>query len=219
MTESEKPNPMEEQTPDGVTDADILIGRIVDGEGDEQDLADFERLAADDPRLWRAVALRQQDMASLSDEIDQEIAMATTLELPDFIVPRRTPRWAVALTGWAAVLVMAVVWVAMSQPTRLENLPPAQPIHVDPTDKLTFEQHMQQYLLAPYVMGELDPIVFRVEELPDGRQAIHYVRRIEAFEFLEAEEELPVNEKGHLTIEPSELHAPIGPASIAETVH
>ena len=79
MTEPEKPNPMEEQTPDSVTDADILIGRVVDGEADEQDLADFERLAADDPRLWRAVALRQQDMASLSDVVDHEIALARGL--------------------------------------------------------------------------------------------------------------------------------------------
>ncbi|UCD75526.1 MAG: hypothetical protein JSV91_01145 [Phycisphaerales bacterium] len=219
MSESGKTNPMDEQTPDAVTEADILIGRIVDGEADEQDRTDFERLADADPLLWRAVATRHQDMASLCDEVDHEIAMATTLELPDFVAPRRAPRWAVALSGWAAVLILAVIWTTMPQSKGIEGLPPARPVQINPDDELTFEQHMQQYLLAPYVMGELDPIVFRVEELPDGRQAIHYVRRIEAFEFLDADEELPVNDKGHLTIDPSELHAPVGPASIAETVH
>lgn len=218
MTETDNPNPTNDQTPTPASEADILIGRLVDGEADEQDRADFEQLADSEPRLWRDVALRQQDMFALTDEIDRELAAAVAMELPDYAAQNRGLRWAVAITGWAAVLVVVIIWSFMAGQQGITApatgaRPVVHPPAISGADGLTADEHLALYLQGQFVMGELDPILLETEELPDGWTAYSYLRRIEEYVILPPDHPLPVDDKGRFVTDPAELRAAAGPAA------
>ena len=59
--------------------------------------------------------------------------------------------------------------------------------------------HYARYREAPYVIGEMQPVVMEVEPLSDGRIAVHFVRRIEEVALLDPTAQLPVDENGELT--------------------
>ncbi len=67
------------------------------------------------------------------------------------------------------------------------------------------EEHYRHYMSAPYVLGDMQPQVLEVEELSDGRVAVHFVRRIEEVAFLDPNRELPVDDSGELTSDPTRL--------------
>ena len=59
-----------DRTPhDPELEVEILITRLVDGEGTEEDRLRFDHLAASEPTLWRQLALRQQDMTLLAEQV------------------------------------------------------------------------------------------------------------------------------------------------------
>jgi hypothetical protein len=64
-------------------DRDILISRIADGEASDRDWATLERLAEDDPKLWRHVSEAQRDHAGLVRLVARAGAMATAVAAPD----------------------------------------------------------------------------------------------------------------------------------------
>ncbi len=105
-------SPAHDPAPDDVAEADVLIGRIIDLEATGEDQQRFEQLAAADPSLWRALATRQQDMAVLAERVTEETSSANGVELP-VVSPRRRASWALAYTGWAAVLVIVAVWAIL----------------------------------------------------------------------------------------------------------
>ena len=67
---------------------------------------------------------------------------------------------------------------------------------VAPASTVSPEEHYQSYLSAPYVLGDMNPEVLEVQEMSDGRVAVHFVRRIEEVAFLDPQGELPVDDSG-----------------------
>ncbi len=169
-----------------------LIGRIIDGEATCKEREHFEQEAAADELLWKTMALRQLDMTVLSDEVAAKTRAAQRVDvLP---APRRRSRLDVpiALSGWAAVLVLAATWavvatvIPQTTPESAAGLVPADAPAVSPVSApLTGREHYESYLRSEHVLGELDPILLETEKLDDGRLRLRIVRRIEEYEIID----------------------------------
>lgn len=205
MNHSPSNSPPGKSRPEEESELDVLINRVIDGEVSKADRRRFDDLAASDPDLWRRLALRQQDMALLADQVGEATVGALHTDLPHrWLLPRRLS-WPLALAGWAAVLIIALSWSLSALVDRdLSPMRGAGPIPVQ-NGHLTAEEHLQRYLDAPYVLGDLQPTVLEVEPLSDGRVAVHFVRRIEEVAFLDPDRQLPVDEDGELTKDPIRL--------------
>lgn len=170
-------------------DTDTLMGRIVDREASSADFARFEEIAAADGDLWRSLALRQIDMAALGDCVTERLEAADRVEVTTRRRLRTGPSLLIALTGWAAVLVVAAWWAVAASgrpapgPVELERAAGADGA---PVRKLTAQEHYAKYLESASVVGELDPILLSTEPLDDGRYRIRFVRRIEEVSIIDA---------------------------------
>lgn len=185
-----------------------LMSRIVDGEATIDEREAFARLADCDPQLWRRLAIRHQHMALLSARVETELNAVERIELP---AARRSAlqsggvRWAIAISGWAAMIGLIVVWSATVMSDRdSAKFKPAVPVGASAT-ALTADEHLSEYLKAPFVVSVLPPTLLEVETQPDGSKILHILRRIEEYIVLEPDEDVPVNESGALTKPPSEM--------------
>ena len=195
-------SPGHDSSPDNAVEADVLIGRIIDLEATAEDQQRFEQLATADPSLWRALANRQQDMAVLAERVTEEISSANGVELP-VVSPRRRVPWALAYTGWAAVLVIGAVWAI---------LPRQAPI---PLGVQTADQHFEEYISAPFVQAELDPILLDWEPTDDDEWIrIFIMRRIEETIVTRRPLEELVGENDKLTVSPADLRKESPPPSV-----
>ena len=102
--------------------------------------------------------------------------------------------WPLAMSGWAAMFVLAATWWAL--------LPEGSTV---PTT-ISYEEAFNQYLDAPYVLGDLEPEVIDVAPMNDGRVALRFVRRIEEIAFVD-EDKLPLGPDGALTKDLGRLRA------------
>jgi len=162
-------------------DDEILIGRLVDHEASGEDQDRFERAADMRPDLWRALALRQRDMMILAGQVEIATAGAERIELPDgkdaagLILPRRLT-WTLALSGWAAVLIVALTWATIVMVGGARNggvgevsgqgdtVVPAQSLETADPAKL-LDQYMAN---APWNVREQDPSVQTFELNAEG---------------------------------------------------
>ena len=196
------------------TDSDLslerLMTRLVDREATADDRAQFELRATAEPTLWRDLAQRLQDAHDLHVGVERAIAPALDVELPSSrIMPRRVTA-PLAMSGWAAVLILTATWTILAMTGRIGTGPAPTPGGVDGNDliRATFtpEDAYNEYIgQAPYVLGELEPMILDVEELSDGRIAVRFMRRIEEVLLLDADRELPVDETGALLTDPKIL--------------
>jgi hypothetical protein len=193
-----------------IDELELLISRMVDGEATDDDRRRFDRHAQAEPDLWRTLARRQEQMRRLTDEFEDEVAAAVDVAPPAFIRTISPVRWGIALSGWAAVIILAFVLAVVirqspsashrdGQLTGSNLLPDAGVV----TDDMSYEAHLQAYMQAPYVGDEMDPIVLQVDELGDGRLGIRVIRRIEEVLFIDDPAVLPVNEFGVLDVSPA----------------
>lgn len=196
--------------------AEILIGRIVDGEALPVDRARFDDLAAANPSLWKLLALRQQDAAALARRFDQQTADVEHIELPAVAAPHhrglRLPWW-LAVSGWAAVIVVAALWsVQHAVDTHQRDARRASDAF-DPTKVVSPDEYLRLYKTAPFVMGEWAPTLLASEKLPDGRTFIRMLRRIEETAYIEADQPMPVGSDGRLTAPPEAIRGPQKPST------
>lgn len=196
-------NDYDEAAFDPELEADVLIGRVIDDEADDADWQRFEHLAAGEPMMWQQLALRQHDMARLSVAVHDATDDAATRDLPARRLGGLT--WTLALSGWAAVLVFAFTWALVSLTDLSRQATPA--INQASLPALSPEQHYERYLSAPYVLGDLQPVVLEVDSMSDGRVALRFIRRIEEVAFLDPNQTLPVDASGELTKDPSTLRS------------
>lgn len=194
-------SPGHDPSPDDAVEADVLIGRIIDLEATAEDQQRFEQLATADPSLWRALATRQQDMAVLAERVTEEVSSANGVELPVVSLRRRVP-WALAYTGWAAVLVIAAVWAIL--PGQAPN----------PRGVQTADQHFEEYRKAPFVQAELDPILLDWERIDDEWIRIFIMRRIEEAIVTRRPLEELLGEDDKLIVSPAELRKESPPPSV-----
>lgn len=160
-------NSKSDQTPEKVSEADVLLSRIVDHQATDQDRHRFEQLAVDDPTLWRTLAQQQQEMAALSDTVIEQLVAADGIELPT-TKSSITPLKPFAFIGWAAAILIAAVWIL---------LPAKESSQLNPA--LTSDQHLDEYRKADFLKQEFDPIMMDWERVNDDWIRIYYMRRFE----------------------------------------
>ena len=199
----------------GIDRLEVLMTRIVDGESDCDDPSGFGREAAEGPGLWQRLARRQDDQLRLIEQVDAAIESAAETELPDLVPAVRTARvaWTTALVGSAAMLLLAAAWVATSAGLPAGGPEVREAVTPVPPPRLAADDHFRQYLQAPNVLGEIEPVVLEVQEMSDGRVVVRYLRRVEEVAFIDPEQPVPVSEKGELTVSPSELRGGTSPPS------
>jgi len=188
--------------------AEILIGRIVDGEALPVDRARFDDLASANLVLWKMLALRQQDAAALTTRFERQTASVEKIELPQrSLAFNRTGRspWLLAVSGWAAVIVVAVLWGMQHAANLRERDARRTTDTFDPTKVVSPDDYLRLYKSAPFVMGEWPPTLLASEKLSDGRTFIRMLRRIEETHYLDADKPVPVEADGRLTIPPDEI--------------
>jgi hypothetical protein len=178
---------------------------MIDGEANDDDRERFEQLAATEPDLWRQLALRQQDQSML---VEQVAAATDTIERVElrrsWLMPSRLT-WGLSLSGWAALIIVALSWGATTLVNQQLDAREHGPLIEEANTQLSPEQHLLYYRDAPYVVGDLEPEVLDVEPLSDGRVAVRFVRRFEEVAFLDPAGELPLDENGELTNDPLRL--------------
>lgn len=186
---------------------DFLMNRLIDGRATDADHARFDQLAAASPGLWRELALRQGDAVALADRVEIAIADAGGVDLPRrWLVPARMT-WTMALSGWAAMLILAVTWSIMAGRPGGGPDVGGRPVAADGA-RLTAEDHFREYLGAPYVLGDMQPMVVEVDQMSDGRVAVHFIRRVEEILFLDPEGDLPLDDSGELIKDLAQLREP-----------
>ena len=187
-------------------EAETLIGRLVDREATGEDRLRFERLAEGERDLWKNLALRQLDMAMLSDGV---CAVTAAADRVDFGTAA-PPRWhaGLALSGWAAAILLGLWWAAGGGP-RAAPGPGAQPA-AQPAPAVTMSprEHLRQYLASGFVVGEDDPILLEQQDLGDGRHQIWFVRRIEETAIIDQPLDGLIGDSGKFLKDPADLRRP-----------
>lgn len=206
------------------TEADRLMTRLIDGECAAADRGRFEQLAADDPSLWRELALRQIHAAQLCAEASPIINRLSETPLPNGgfcaagasaaqdtrgrAVRSGSPPFlrVAAWTGWAATLVFAAVWttLAINRPVNETGVRPAN----ETPSVSSASELWNDYLAMPHVQGELEPIVLETIERPDGRIELRYLRRVEEVQTFGSIEEVPRNERDGVHLAPPDTTSP-----------
>jgi len=202
---------------DEAANLDVLIGRIVDGEASVEERQRFEALAATDGALWRRLALRQQDMSMLAAHVEPTLNASEKIDLPlsahaasgiaGSIGPHRYANrtsWWAAAAGWAAMIALAATWslsAHLNSATGRAAAPAGAPVALkQPPEKL-----LGDYLRSPFVLGEMTPTMLTVDELPDGRLALSFLRRIVEVNYYDSAADLPGwDAEGNLTVAPHE---------------
>jgi hypothetical protein len=197
------------QAGDHVTPAaDVLIGRIVDGEATPADREQFEQSAAANPSLWQTLAHRQQDMMVLSAKMDESTRFADHIDLPLTLAPGAALRrpWLWAFSGWAALLVVGLFW-GMSQRGHVDRASvDGERVSLPPIE-MTPDDHLREYLKAPFVTGQFPASLTYTQELSDGRLAMSFIRRIEETVIVNPDQypSIDMDDNGNLQQDPSEL--------------
>lgn len=194
-----------------LSEAQLLVSAIADGEASGSQRARFEELAAIDASLWRELASEQQAMSMLEADLERSLDRALRVQLPAPIARREATTvlrfpWVAAGLGWAAVIVLAIVWMTTSgRAPESNSINSATPAKLPPAVEARGDDALDQYLQSPWVRGQMQPMLLDIETLPDGAKRLWILRRIEEYVDLPADALLPVDEKKEFTKDPADL--------------
>lgn len=196
-----------------VAPVEALMNRMVDGEASADECARFETMAEREPALWRRLALAHQDMATLSRCLQRELEDVEQVELPEQRTAglrQRAWRYVVPWSGWAAAAALAIAAIAgIERDDSVNRLNGMYAANTGSNDASTAtdspEEHLREYLDAPYVLGEMPPALLEVQELTDGRYALRILRQFEEVAFVQSADQVPVDEQGNLALAPEDL--------------
>jgi hypothetical protein len=184
-------------------ETDTIIGRIIDGEASRDDLKRFESMARDDSGLWQRLALRQIDMSALKEQVLETTAVAEGVDARPRAAWHRT-NFAVALSGWAAVLLLLAAWWVVSGPAR-QGVASTWGVDDSAVAELTADEHLQKYMEADFVVGEHDLVMLDQEKIEGGLHRVRFIRRIEEYVDIAASPRTIVDARGRLTKDPARL--------------
>ncbi len=198
---------------------DILIGRVVDGEAFASDWEELERLAMSDPGVWERVGRAQRIHARLEHEVEDAIAVAELVELPQGVAPVERFSRVRQYGGWAAAAVLALAFIGqgwLGQPWAGVN----QQAGIVKTPALSLDDALSQYLQAGQAAGrvvsEMQPFLVQSRELGQGEgQEVWYIRPILERAKVTDISVMSVQRNEHgapmlIPVEPSELMSPQG---------
>ncbi|MCI0677387.1 MAG: hypothetical protein L0Y42_16625 [Phycisphaerales bacterium] len=165
------------------THKQILISRIIDGDGGDAEWCELEALAENDPRVWRDVAQAQRDQACLGNAIMHASSVADSIPMR-FERPTVRPTIQIsAWSGWAvAALVAIIASVRWSQPDTFSPTP-FQPQTTGLNAQSAadaFQEYLDQGRKSGEVVGEV-PAKVLLESRPaqDGQgYELVYLRQV-----------------------------------------
>ncbi len=186
-------------------EADILIGRLLDREATGDDRLRFERLAGSESDLWKTLALRQLDMADLSDRVCAATEPAERVD----VIAAAPRRWhpVFSLSGWAAALLLGMWWIVAPGESPRPQVRTAASLAVDAAtmEPLTPQELLRRYMASPFVIGPFSSILLEQQDLPDGRHQIWFVRRFEETAIIDRPVDEVVDTKGNFLVDPADL--------------
>lgn len=154
------------------TREDVLIGRVVDGEANDADWADLERLARADGDIWKRLAHAQRVHARLERAVEDAIAVAELVDAPIYRPGRGFWGSAKSSLGWAVAAALAVALVGRFHqfiPTGSDVMTPAQQAGIIPLSAASPDEAYNRYINAGIadgrVVGEMDPVLLEAREL------------------------------------------------------
>lgn len=134
------------------TREDILIGRVVDGEATPSDWGELEHMSRADAALWQRLAHSQRAHARLERAVEDEIAVAELVELPEpvNVIASFRSRWQL-WGGWAVAAGLALAWLgAGNGPVMLRTPTGGGPANPD-TASLVQASGSLDDMLAQYI--------------------------------------------------------------------
>lgn len=128
------------------TREDILIGRVVDGEASPSDWGELEHLARGDTGLWQRLAQSQRAHARLERAVEDRIAVAELIELPEppGVLASFRARWQ-SWSGWAAAAAVAIAWLGAGRGPAM-NAPTGPASQGAAIAGLSLDDALQQYI-------------------------------------------------------------------------
>lgn len=165
------------------TEVETLVGRLQDREATMQERHRFEGLAERVPELWRTLAERLLDMDLLAGGVEEQVSAADRIEISLAPARQRYAGLAVTLSGWAALLLLGIVWVVAAARGPAGERDARRVEGPDTPAPLTAQEHLREYLHSPHVLGEMAPTLLDVEQLPDGSERRRILRHIEEYEY------------------------------------
>ena len=158
---------------------EILIQRAADGVASADDLAELAQAARGEPALWRQCADEMVARRLTTDGVTEAQQIASRVSLP---TASRTAMPVRAWSGWAAALLLAFGWLAVS------SLSPAPqgPVSVEPVRSLDdhdapelFQAYVDRGRRDGHIIEVLPSVPIEVRTADDGTTVIfRYVRRV-----------------------------------------
>lgn len=158
---------------------EVLIARVTDGEATNRDWAEVERLAEQDPSMWRRLAEAQRSHAILSRAVEDRIAVAELIEAPAGVRKGvlATIGGVRAYGGWALAAALALMFVGVrfgwlrlgqsfpgpSQPSTVV-IPTAQEM----TPDLAWASYIDEGTRTGQVVSEMPPVIVEARPVEGG---------------------------------------------------
>lgn len=152
------------------TREDVLIGRVVDGEANDADWADLERLARGDADIWKRLAHAQRVHARLERAVEDAIAVAELVDAPIYRPGRGFWGSARSSMGWAVAAIFAIALVGRFQQylPSPSSVMPAQQAGFVSLNAASPDQAYNRYINAGIadgrVVGEMDPVLLEARQ-------------------------------------------------------
>lgn len=179
-------------------DRDLLISRVVDGTARDADWKALDAIASGDQGVWRELATAQRQQSCLMRAVEESIAPASLVELPDeapaLHFPSRQQAWWIRRwAGWVAAAVLGVAWVSsgrlgVNPPTLNDPLidPPIAADLAGPGSRLVknaadaLSAYFDKGAEEKRVLGEMPTkLLLRTNPAADGKgYEVYFVRQI-----------------------------------------
>src|ERR1043165_2103362 len=163
---------------------DILVSRVVDGVADERDWKALDELSGADAGIWRELAQAQRQHAALISAVEDSLACADGVALPNPAAHQFSARIGQAARwgGWAAAAAVAIAWMGGVRP-------PAQPGYMNQGNQASVvpfasaADALNAYIKKGQEEGRVisevpDRLMIQAVPLADGKYEVYFVRQI-----------------------------------------
>lgn len=170
------------------TREDVLVGRVLDHEATPSDWQRLDEIACDDPDVWARLGRAQRAHARLRIAVDDAIAGAELIEIPDGrahgAVRRSVGARLASFAGWGIAAVLGLVLLgpaldnAQQQPSSsMQTAGVTLLSQASPEEAYT--HYVASGLASGSVISEMPTLVLEERALPDGNGTeLFLVRRI-----------------------------------------
>ena len=200
-----------------VFDEDVLISRVVDAEATSGDWEALGQIAVRDPEIWERLAQAQYLEAKLREAVDVAETVAEEVELSFLQSERPKSRWSHRLVragGWAAALLMAVLWWTVDESPDVESpsdgAPTKHQTAVDRDSDSIYSEYVRRGLEEGRLVQELPRLVMSTKSTGQEGSDVEvvYMRRLLERVVVDNFFRLGIDDRGH------PVSVPVSPAQL-----